>query len=628
MCGIAGYATPKVKDGRALLEQMNQAMVHRGPDDSGVYIQKDYGLAMRRLSIIDLAGGHQPVWNEDQTVAVVFNGEIYNFQKLRQELLQKGHSFTTHSDTEVLVHLYEEEGTKCVGRLNGMFAFAIFDRKQDLFFLARDRMGEKPLHYYFKDGHFLFASEIKSLLTCPWVEKILNLEALDEYLTYEYVPAPHTIYRDIYKLRPGHFLIFQKGKLEIRPYWKPSFKHPSPALPEKAAVATLRNHLRRSVEIRKISDVPLGSFLSGGLDSSLIAAFLAQSSSQKIQTFNIAFEETSFNESHYAQEAARHLGTEHHEERLTTSVMRDLLPAILEKLDEPFADGSLVPTFLLSRFTRQHVKVALSGDGSDELFAGYPTYQAHQLARWIPGFLGPLANRLAEALPVSDENISFDFKMRRFTAGLSYPLPERNQIWLGSFDENQKRKLFSEAARGKLRDHNALRLVCEHDSECDSSFGLDRVSHIDLRFFLEGDQLFRVDRTSMMNSLEVRAPFLDHELVEFICSLPPSLRLHGMTTKYLLKEAARGILPDSIIDRPKKGFGMPIAKWIKGDFRKTFEETFSRERIQKVGLFNPDYIQILLSEHLRGVRDHRKLLWTLFVFESWRNLQQPQIPIR
>lgn len=618
MCGIAGYVSPKIEDGSAILHRMNQKMIHRGPDDDGVYVNGATGLSMRRLSIIDLEKGRQPIWNETGTVGIVFNGEIYNFRQLREELIQKGHRFSTGTDTEVVVHLYEEEGIACLHRLNGMFAFALYDRDNDQLFLARDRLGEKPLHYTYQNGNFVFASEIKSILVFPGIEPQIDLKSLNLYLTYEYVPAPYTIYQNIYKLEPGHYLTLKQGKLEIQSYWRPSFRRIQENLSLNETVERLRHHIARSVKMRTMSDVPLGAFLSGGIDSSLVTAFLTRISSHPVKTFNIAFEEDSFDESKYARNAAEFLGTEHHEEKLTSRQMQDILPDVLENLDEPFADGSLIPTYLLSKFTRQKVTVALSGDGGDELFGGYPTYQAHRLARWIPRWVGKPARELAGLLPGSDENISLDFKIRRFASGLAYEPSIRNQIWLGAFGSDEKKTLFTPEVNEALKNEDEFKLIRERWGSCDSSHYLNRIWDLDLRFYLQDDILFKVDRASMANSLEVRPPYLDHELVEFVCSLKPDLKLKGMTTKFILKEAAKGILPDSIIHRSKKGFGIPIAQWIKGDLKEMFTDFLSESQIRKTGFFNPSYTSCLLKEHLAEKKDHRKLLWTLFVFEAWR----------
>jgi asparagine synthase (glutamine-hydrolysing) len=509
-----------------------------------------------------------------------------------------------------------------------MFAFALYDMRQDLLFLARDRLGEKPLHYYHKDGDFVFASEIKSMFAFPAVGRPLSLQALHRYLTFEYIPAPYTIFQDIHKLEPGHYLLLKQGRLTRHRYWSPSYRHDRDSLAPEDYAERLRALIRRSVAMRTVSDVPLGAFLSGGIDSSLITAFLVQTvSGERVKTFNIAFDEPSFDESGYAREVAGYLGTQHHEATLTTREMLEVLPDILRNLDEPFADASMIPTYLLSRYTRQSVTVALSGDGGDELFAGYPTYPAHKVARWIPRWLGRPSRRLAELLPVSDDNISFDFKVKRFTAGLPYPAPVRHQIWLGSFEPRQKSRLFTPDAYALLTEANEFDLVQQQWEGCDSSHYLDRVGCLDLRFYLQDNMLFKVDRASMANSLEVRVPFLAHPLVEFVCAMPSDLKLRGLTTKYILKKMAAGVLPDRIIHRKKKGFGIPVAKWIKSDLRDLFRETFSVDRIKRGGLFDPSYVQRILEDHLNNRRDNRKLLWTLFVFERWREQVQPVTPV-
>jgi len=624
VCGIAGYVSGRVRDGSRVIKAMNQAMIHRGPDEDGSYVNGALGLGIRRLSVIDLPGGSQPVWNEDRTVCVVFNGEIYNFRALRDQLVKKGHRFSSHSDTEVLVHLYEEEGPGLLKQLNGMFAFALYDKKRDELLLARDRMGEKPLHYYHRNGEFVFASEIKSILTFPGIQPGIDLDALNLYLTYEYIPAPYTIYENIFKLEPAHYLILKKGDLRTQSYWRPSFRRTmkkESSLEE--TVDTLHHHLKRAVEMRRVSDVPLGAFLSGGIDSSLVTAFMARSSSRPIKTFNIAFEDPSFDESSYARETAKHLGTDHHEEMLTPQSMQRILPEVVQALDEPFADASAIPMYLLSKFTRGHVTVALSGDGGDELFYGYPTYPAHQIARWIPSLFGAPARMLANLLPVSDDNVSFDFKARRFAAGLGYDPAARNQIWLGSFEPDQKEELFTPEVNRALREKDEFQILRRYWDQCDSFSELDRLCHQDMRFYLSDDILVKTDRMSMAHSLEVRAPYLDHELVEWVASLKPSVKLRGLSTKYLLKKAAIGILPEQIIHRPKKGFGIPVAKWIKTDLKEMFLDTFSENKIRQGGLFNWPFIRRLLEDHLRHRKDNRKLLWTLFVFEAWQEAHRP-----
>jgi asparagine synthase (glutamine-hydrolysing) len=622
MCGICGLALADASavPERAELQRMNDAIVHRGPDDEGFHLGPGVGLAMRRLKIIDLEGGHQPMYNEDGRIAVVFNGEIYDFDRLREDLLTRGHTFRTRSDTEVLVHLYEEHGEDLARHIHGMFAFAIWDTPRRRLVLGRDRMGKKPLHYRLQDGLLVFGSELKSLLAHPAVTRELDPTSLARYLHYEYVPAPHTIYRGIRKLQPGHVAVFEGGRLTTRPYWdlpRPSEDTDVPSREECAEeVAAL---IDRAVRRRLVSDVPLGIFLSGGIDSSAVAAFATRASA-RVRTFNIRFEDPSFDESSWARKVAAHLGTEHLEETLTPASLLDLVPRVAELLDEPLGDASLLPTYLLSRFTRQHVTVALGGDGGDELFAGYPTYQAHKLVPYylaLPRFLRTgVIEPLVRALPVSHGNISFDFKAKRFVAGASVPLPLRNSLWLGSFAPEEldvlSRELRPQVAQGALHDVAAAAWQASQAPDV-----LDRLLYLDLKMYLQDDILVKVDRATMACSLEARAPLLDTDLVEFVSRLPARLKLEFMTTKSLLKRALRGLLPDDVLDRPKKGFGIPVARWARAELRPLFQEKLGRERVTRDGIFDPDTVDRLMAEHQQGLADHRKKLWTLLVFQLW-----------
>jgi asparagine synthase (glutamine-hydrolysing) len=627
MCGITGYIdfhssalgrfSPD-EHHRQLLK-MNDAIVHRGPDEDGYYHNANYHLAMRRLSIIDLTTGRQPIFNEDKTIAIVFNGEIYNFHELKRDLEKQGHSFRTHSDTEVIVHLYEQYGFECVKKLTGMFSFALHDQNKDLLFCSRDRVGEKPFHYYFENGMFVFGSEIKSILQMPMIPNELDYGALNAYLTFEYVPAPRSIYKNIYKLQQGHSLILQRGQLRIEKYWGLDQIHHrfNGALPpESESIATLEELLKKSVEMQMISDVPLGAFLSGGLDSSMVTAMMTRFSEGKVNTFNIAFDDASFDESSYARRVAKHLQTDHHEEVLNPQKLLDIIPDVFSRLDEPFADASLIPTYLLSKFTKEHVTVALSGDGSDELFAGYPTYRAHILARNFPKILHPAFKHLADLLPVNDDNISFDFKVKKFISGIPYSVHERNQIWLGSFEPHQKCLLLNKNTKSQIAD-NEFAFLTDHLSQCRSDDFLNRILYQDMRFYLQDNMLVKVDRASMMASLEVRVPFLNHQLVEFVYGLPSYLKLHRSTSKYLLKKLAEKYLPSEIVHRNKKGFGIPVAKWIKKDLKTIFFEYLSESRIRREGIFEPAYVSGLMNDHLNNKRDNRKPLWTLFVFQLW-----------
>ncbi len=619
MCGICGFICDSRLgiDKLETIKKMNEAIYHRGPDDEGYFVENNVALGVRRLSIIDLFHGHQPIYNENRMILIIFNGEIYNFKELRISLERNGHRFLTNTDTEVIVHLYEDFGFDCLKRLNGMFAFAIYDKTEDLLFMARDRLGIKPLHYYLDGKVLVFGSELKSLLQFPGLPQEIDLKSLNKYLTFEYVPAPYTIYKDIYKLPSGHYLIFKNSRLQIKRYWKLSYKD-KPIKSKDECIEKLRWYIADSVRKRMISDVPLGVFLSGGIDSSLITAFMVRQSSHKVKTFNVSFGDESFDESRYARQIASYLETEHYEERLTPKMLLDLVPQIISVLDEPFADASVIPTYLLSKFTRESVTVALSGDGGDEVFAGYPTYQAHKMAHYFPKIIYPISKALVNWLPVSDDNITFDFKAKKFLSGIPYSPEIRNQIWLGSFEPFQKRKLFSVEVREYLKSDDEFDILSRSLHDCDADNYLEKILWLDTHFYLQDNMLVKVDRTSMANSLEVRVPYLDHRLVEFVCSLPADIKLNGLTTKYILKKAGRGLLPDEIIHRTKKGFGVPVAKWFKDELKDFVLDVLDERKIKREGVFNSKFIRGLLQDHFSGARDNRKLIWTLVVFELWR----------
>jgi asparagine synthase (glutamine-hydrolysing) len=623
MCGIIGFINldREQQADQQTARRMAAAIRHRGPDDEGFYFKNNVALGIRRLSIIDLVTGHQPIGNEDGSVHVVFNGEIYNFPDLRERLIARGHRFSTHSDTEVIVHLYEEYGDDLVDHLNGMFAFALWDERRERLLVARDRMGEKPLYFTEVAGKaFIFASELKSLVVHPQVERRVNLLALRKYLQYEFVPSPHTMLEGVHKLRPAHRLIFERGRWRAEPYWSVSYDGERLKIGEEEAADELRSRLRESVRMRLISDVPLGVLLSGGIDSSTVAALACEAAEGRVKTFSIAFDEKSFDESSYARMVADRLGTEHYEQRFTEREMLGVVPDIPHLLDEPLGDGSLIPTFMLMRFTRQHVTVALGGDGGDEFLAGYPTYAAHRIAdyyRSLPRFLREgLIEPAVARLPVSIENLSFDFKAKRFVQGAALPAGARHTVWMGSYTAEQQRSLLSPDVLRSCGDDEVFDEIAGYNRNGKANL-IERMMKLDANLYLSECVLFKVDRASMAASLETRAPFLDHTLLEFLLKLPVELKLRGLTGKYILKRAMRGRLPEAVIKRPKKGFGMPVAKWVNGELRPLVRDTFSPERLRRRGLFNPAYVRRLLDEHERGAADHRKLIWTLLMFEMW-----------
>jgi asparagine synthase (glutamine-hydrolysing) len=625
MCGITGWAnldsqTPSFDGARELLHSMCDRMVHRGPDSEGLLITNGAALGMRRLAIIDLVTGEQPVYNEDKSVAVVLNGEIYNYREIRSDLEKRGHSFRSQSDTEVLPHLYEEYADDMVQHLNGMFAFALWDSRARRLLLARDRFGEKPLYWGVFDNTLLFASEPKVLLAHPSVKTSLNLQALRQYLSFDYVPAPLTIYQGINKLPAAHTLTLADGEIETRPYWSLSYKTKEPVPTELEAATHLRELLADSVRMRLVSDVPLGVLLSGGVDSSTVAALAVQASSEAVKTFSISFAESSFDESSYARAVAKFLGTDHHEERLSANLAANLVGEIGSWMDEPFSDPSLVPTYLLSRFTRKHVTVALGGDGGDELFAGYPMYRGH---RWAANYLtipsalrSGLLEPLIGLLPVKTKNLSLDYKATRFIAGTKYDPVARHHVWFGSFSPDEQEMLLTPDVLGQT-DGDIYRDARQMLAECDSPDVVEQMQSLDTRLYLAEDILTKVDRASMAVSLEVRAPFLDPRVAEFAASLPANYKLRGSKTKYILKQAIDAYLPPFVTRRGKKGFGVPVAEWLKGKLRPLARDLLSPERVRRAGVFNADYIARLQSEHERGVANHRKLLWTLLMFELW-----------
>lgn len=601
---------------------MTELIRHRGPDEDGFYCRPEVGLGSRRLSIIDLEGGRQPICNESGNLWITFNGEIYNYQALRAYLERKGHRFRTKTDTEVILHLYEDMGAGCVEQLDGIFAFGIWDEQACELVLARDRMGIKPLYYTEAAEKLIFGSELKAVIAHPDVPVQIDPIALNEYLSYEYVPSPRTMIQNVYRLEPGHTLVYNARGLEIGQYWDLELARSElrPPVHWRDYSRQLRDMLQDTVRRELVSDVPVGVLLSGGLDSSTIAAMMVETYPGKVNSFSIGFNESSFDESSYARQVADHLGTKHHELIVTSKMVAELVPTIATYLDEPFGDSSFIPTFLLSRFAGEHVKVVLGGDGGDELFGGYPTLVAHRLIeyyeRLIPWiFRARVVPRVLDSMPVSFKNISFDFKMRRFLAGRGVPVQARHHRWLGSFMVEEKEALLQDWLQPVL--HDTYARAYAHARACDASLPLNRILYSDIKLYLEGDILFKVDRASMANSLEVRVPFLNRQIVRFASELPLSLKLHRLTTKFVLKKAMQGVLPKNIITRPKKGFNMPVAQWLNGELQELAKDMLSENRLRRQGLFQPAYVTQLLEAHHSRRQDNRKLLWTLLVFQLW-----------
>lgn len=622
MCGIAGIFGKADKEP---IYKMAQAIQHRGPDYQGVDIVENIALAQARLAILDLRKeGNQPMWDDERTIAIVFNGEIYNYLELKKELGDK-YRFKSNSDTEVLIYLYKEHGRNMLNKIDGMFTFALYNINEKELFLAKDRMGKKPLYYTEIDRSFLFASELKSLVAHPSVSRQLNLEAVNQYLTFDYVPTPNTLMANVFKLEAASYMIVKNGKvIKKEKYWHYNFDiNTSLSLDE--SLNKLDTLLNEAVKKRLMADVPLGIFLSGGLDSSTVAYYAQKNSSQKIKTFSIGFEDQSYDESNYALQVANHIDSDHYSEILTPKKAISLIEEIYPKMDEPFADASLIPTYYLSQITRKKVTVALGGDGSDELLAGYPTFISNKFKSLFHGTKSvsiPIVKSLQSLLPISDKNISLDFKISQFLRGFSSNKNHTHQLWLGSFLEDEKKKLFRESTYPK---DNSLRLLDPIFEESISDSDLNRMIYYYCLTYLHDDILVKVDRASMLNSLEVRAPFLDTALIEFLNTLPTKYKLKGFTVKFILKKLMEDKIPKDIIKRPKKGFGIPLSKWLRQDLKPLCDELFSEQMINQTGIFNFEYIQQLRSEHDNFKKNNRKLIWNLLILQM--NLSENKLSV-
>jgi asparagine synthase (glutamine-hydrolysing) len=662
MCGVAGLVLPpgeRVRRGD--LEAMADALVHRGPDDDGVFTgpgrDAHIGLAHRRLSVLDLEGGAQPMASGDGAVQVVFNGQIFNHADLRQQLEAAGHIFVSdHSDTEVLVHGFREWGAELPRRLNGQFAFCAVDRESRRALLARDPMGQKPLYVatraFFGEGfggarpRLAFASELSSLAGLPGARREISAVGLSRYLCLDFVPDPDCIYSDVFKMPPGCLLELDLdadgdvSRDDVRSYWDIGFgRVPVPSEPS-AQRALLLDTLEEAVRLRLNADVPLGVFLSGGIDSSLVTA-LAARHTEKLETFSIGFREKSFDESSHARAVSAHIGTSHHEELLDAEAMREVLPAIANHLAEPFADHSVVPTYLLSRFCREHVTVAVGGDGGDELFLGYPTFVAERMrpalldkdSAWLDRGVRALLRGVGR-LPVSHDNLSLDFKLRQFLSGAREPRAlRRHQLFLTGTGPSALDELLTADARAALGRGTDAAFLPLDDLEREARQQgardvFDVLAYGYAKTYLGAGVLQKVDRAAMSVSLEARAPMMDTRFVDLAFSFPSSAKLRGVTTKALLKRAARGLIPDAIIDRPKKGFGMPVAAWLAGPLRGVLEEVLFSRAVLDDGLLDPTRLRTLVDEHTSQRRNHRKILWALFMYAWWRNRVHPGVERR
>lgn len=622
MCGICGKInfSPDHTPDRALIESMCAALRHRGPDDSGVHIAGRAGLGHCRLSIIDLSpAGHQPMCNEDGSVWVVHNGEVYNFPELRVELQAKGHCFSSNTDTEVIVHLYEDMGPECVGRLRGMFAFAVWDERTQELFCARDRVGKKPLVYAEPGDGFVFASEIKALLQDPAISRDINVEALHHYLTYQYVPGPQTIFKHIRKLPPAHTLTLKNGRVSIRRYWDLPYEPKEGPADETELVERFSAVFREAVRIRLRSDVPLGAFLSGGLDSSAVVAQMSALMDRPVKTFAIGFEDQDFNELPYARHIADLFGCEHTEYVVKPDALQ-VLPDIIRHYDEPYADPSCVPTWYVAGLTRRHVTVALNGDGGDESFAGYERYYANLMAARVPGCACAPLRALARFLPHRQARWSPLRRAKRFLSGLYADPAQRYIGWLCYFTEEMKRDLYDPGFVQALGPCDSVQLMAEALQRCRASALLDRTLSADVQLYLPYDLLVKVDIACMAHALEARSPFLDHELMEFAARLPARMKLRGSVSKYCLKKAFEKKLPPEILHRKKMGFGVPLQRWFREDLRQPVHDVLLDSRTASRGYFQRAAVEKLLHEHMQGRADHSYRLWALFYLELWHRI--------
>ncbi len=631
MCGLSGFVSldQRAADA-AIVRRMTATLAHRGPDDEGYYVAGPVALGHRRLQIIDLATGHQPIANETGTVHAMLNGEIYNYRALADMLRERGHRFVTSSDTEVIVHAWEEFGEDCLGHFNGMFALVLWDAERRILFAARDRLGEKPFYYAERAGWFIFGSELRALLAHPEVAAELDLRGLGRYLTSGYLPDPHAIVAGVSKLPPGHFLTVADGKTRVSRYWDLPFgasRAPDADERPEAWAERLWDALRVSVRHRLVSDVPVGVFLSGGIDSSAVtAAAVAVAPGRRFQTFSMGFEEPSYSEERFARAVAEHLGTEHHQFTFTAAAAVALVTRLGGLLDEPLADPAFLPTLHLARRTRATVTVALGGDGGDELLCGYPTFLAlapmAAIHRLPAGVLRATA-RWIGALPSGTRYGSPSFLLKQFARGAIHAPDVACQIMMGGLTWPEQRDLVSPVVADALAGFDPYEDIADIMAGAPADDPIDRLVYHHSKLYLAGQTLVKMDRATMASGVEARAPFLDPDLVALVCAMPPSLKLRRWTTKHVLKRALAGRLPHAILSRRKQGFGVPIAQWLRGSLRPLLEQTLHPDRLRRVGLLDPDAVGRLVAQHLSARADHRKALWQLLVFELWRETYLP-----
>jgi len=624
MCGISGIFEfdPARAVERAAVHRMNESIRHRGPDDEGIFIEPGIGLGHRRLSIIDVAGGHQPISNEDGTVWVMFNGEIYNYEELRQGLLTKGHTFTTRSDTEAIVHLYEECGEECFAKLRGMFAIVIWDAKQRRLLLARDRVGKKPLYYFADRNRFIFGSELKAVLAADGIPRTIDPLAVCDYFSLSYIPAPRTVYKSVRKLEPAHYLVVSAAGLRVSPYWRLSFAHVQNHT-EAEWCELIREQLCEATRVRLMSEVPLGAFLSGGVDSSSIVAMMSRLMGRSVTTCSIGFSAQEYDESEYARQVAAQFNTDHHQDVVEVEAL-DVIDKLAWHYDEPFADSSAVPTYYVSKMARRHVTVALGGDGGDENFAGYRRYIFDQME-----------NRMRSFVPEPVRRTVFG-PLGRWYPGLAWaPRPLRAKATLQSlsrsplegyfnsvsvFRPDEKAHLFTRDFQRQLADYDSLEVLRRHYDEADTSDPLSRIQYVDIMTYLPDDILAKVDRASMAVSLELRAPILDHKLMELVASIPSSMKLRGRNGKYIFKKAMEPLLPRSILYRSKQGFAIPLDRWFRRELKDAAYDLVIGSK--KDGILDHNYLGMIWKQHQDRTFDRSAYLWTVLMFRKWQQVFQ------
>ncbi len=621
MCGIVGFVNNNGRAAdRGTVERMNAAIVHRGPDDDGFYVRENVALAMRRLAIIDLAGGKQPIFNADRSKVIVFNGEIYNYRELRADLEKLGDKFYTNSDTEAIVHLYDRYGADCVAYLRGMFAFAIWDETERSLFIARDRVGKKPLLYAHRpNGDLVFGSEFRALLAHGDVPRDVDYEAIDSYLTYLCVPAPQTAFAAIRKLEPGHWLRWKDGSVETRRYWLPDFSKKL-KIDETEAIEETTRILKEATRLRMIAEVPLGAFLSGGVDSSAVVALMAQLSDRPVKTFSIGFEEQDYSELKYAKRVAEHIGAEYNEFVVKPNAL-EILPTLVRHYGEPYADSSAIPTYYVAKETRQFVTVALNGDGGDESFAGYERHAAMQIAEIYHRIPGILRRALVEApiglIPTSELKRSRVRDAQRFLKAASLGRNDRYLRWMSTFTGEAKASMYSASFSDRLNGADVGHFLDQWFEKANGTGILDATLLTDQMTYLPNDLLVKVDIASMANSLEARSPFLDHKVIEFAASLPENLKMKRFETKSLLKKVAARLVPPEVVYRRKMGFGVPIGDWFRGEMKDFVRDVLLSDSSLGRGLFDPAAVTRYVDEHTSAERDHTFQIWTLLMLELW-----------